>query len=77
MLTHRMSSRGLPAGLWRGAEDPGGHQQGVAGQEKAHQQAGLGEDDGDQAEQAAPFDQTLNVIDAAKQIEQVLTSEAP
>jgi hypothetical protein len=42
-------------------QQAGGEQQGVAGEEEPHEEAGLGEDDGEQADRAESLDQRLGV----------------
>ena len=49
-------------------EEPGGHEQRVAGQEEAHHEAGLGKDDDHQAEKAADPDQLGDVVEGAKEV---------
>ena len=51
-----------------GREEAGGDQQRVAGQEEPDHEAGLGEDDEDEAEEAADPDQLGNVVDGPEEV---------
>ena len=65
-----IQQRGL-VGIGAGAVDPRRHEQRVAGQEKPHQEAGLGEDDRDQGEQAAPANDALDVVNAVEKVDKL------